>query len=77
MHALLRLAFAIDKLNERIGKAAAWLGLAAVIVCTGNAVARYALNIGSNAWLEIQWYLNAAVFLLVAAWALVRRRRDI
>jgi TRAP-type mannitol/chloroaromatic compound transport system permease small subunit len=72
MHALLRLAFAIDKLNERIGKAAAWLGLAAVIVCTGNAVARYALNIGSNAWLELQWYFNAAVFLLIAAYALKR-----
>src|SRR4029079_12248330 len=56
MRALLRLAFGIDKLNERIGKAVAWLGLAAVIVCTGNAVARYAFNIGSNAWLELQWY---------------------
>ena len=72
MHALLRLAFGIDKLNERIGKAVAWLGLAAVIVCTGNAVARYALNIGSNAWLELQWYFNSAVFLLIAAFALKR-----
>ena len=62
----------IDTVNERIGKLAAWLGLAAVIVCTGNAVARYALNIGSNAWLELQWYLNSAVFLLVAAYALMR-----
>jgi TRAP-type mannitol/chloroaromatic compound transport system permease small subunit len=72
MHALLRLAFGIDKLNERIGKAVAWLGLAAVIVCTGNAVARYAFNIGSNAWLELQWYFNSAVFLLIAAFALKR-----
>jgi len=72
MHALLRLAFGIDKLNERIGKAVAWLGLAAVVVCTGNAVARYAFNIGSNAWLELQWYFNSAVFLLIAAFALKR-----
>ena len=72
MHALLRLAFAIDRMNERIGKWVAWLGLGAVIVCTGNAVARYALNIGSNAWLELQWYFNAAVFLLIAAYALKR-----
>jgi TRAP-type mannitol/chloroaromatic compound transport system permease small subunit len=72
MHALLRLAFGIDKLNERIGKAVAWLGLAAVIVCTGNAVARYAFNSGSNAWLELQWYFNSAVFLLIAAFALKR-----
>ena len=74
MHALLRFARFVDDLNTRIGKAVAWLGLAAVIVCTGNAVARYALNIGSNAWLELQWYFNSAVFLLVAAYAL--RRND-
>lgn len=72
MRGLLRIAFAIDWMNERIGKLAAWLGLAAVIVCTGNAAARYALNIGSNAWLELQWYLNAAVFLLIAGYALKR-----
>ena len=66
MHALLRLSRIIDRMNERIGKAVAWLGLAAVIVCTGNAVARYVLNIGSNAWLELQWYFNSAVFLLIA-----------
>jgi TRAP-type mannitol/chloroaromatic compound transport system permease small subunit len=72
MHALLRTARLIDRLNERIGKSVAWLGLAAVIVCTGNAVARYTLNIGSNAWLELQWYLNSAVFLLIAAYALKR-----
>ena len=74
MHALLRFARFVDDMNTRIGKAVAWLGLAAVIVCTGNAVARYALNIGSNAWLELQWYFNSAVFLLVAAYAL--RRND-
>jgi TRAP-type mannitol/chloroaromatic compound transport system permease small subunit len=72
MHALLRLSRIIDRLNERIGKAVAWLGLAAVIVCTANAIARYALNIGSNAWLELQWYFNSAVFLLIAAYALKR-----
>ena len=59
MHALLRASGVIDRMNERIGKSVAWLGLAAVIVCTGNAVARYALNIGSNAWLE-----TAVVFQL-------------
>lgn len=72
MSSLLRFSAFIDALNEWIGKAVAWLGLAAVVICTLTAVARYALNIGSNAWLEIQWYLNAAVFLLVAAWALKR-----
>ena len=72
MHALLRFARFIDDVNARTGKAVAWLGLAAVIVCTANAVARYALNIGSNAWLELQWYFNSAVFLLIAAYALKR-----
>jgi TRAP-type mannitol/chloroaromatic compound transport system permease small subunit len=72
MHALLRASRVIDRINERIGKAVAWLGLAAVIVCTGNAIARYAFNVGSNAWLELQWYFNSAVFLLIAAYALKR-----
>ena len=72
MKALLRFSGAIDKLNEWIGKASAWLGLAAVLVCTGNAVGRYAFNVGSNAWLELQWYFNAAVFLLIAGYALKR-----
>ena len=72
MKPFLRFSAMIDTLNAWIGRAVAWLGLAAVIVCTANAVARYALNIGSNAWLELQWYLNAAVFLLVAAYALKR-----
>ncbi len=72
MRALLRLAAAIDKLNEWIGRAVAWLGLAAVLVCTANAFGRYAFNVASNAWLELQWYLNAAVFLLIAGWALKR-----
>ena len=72
MTQLLRLATMIDRMNERIGRSVAWLGLVAVLVCTVTAVARYALNIGSNAWLEMQWYLNSAVFLLVAAYALRR-----
>jgi TRAP-type mannitol/chloroaromatic compound transport system permease small subunit len=72
MKSLLRMCAVIDGVNEWIGRSAAWLGLVAVLVCTGNAVARYALNIGSNAWLELQWYLNAAVFLLIAAYALRR-----
>jgi TRAP-type mannitol/chloroaromatic compound transport system permease small subunit len=72
LNSLLRLARAIDRLNELIGRAVSWLGLAAVLICAAAALARYSLNRGSNAWLEIQWYLNSAVFLLVAAYALKR-----
>jgi len=72
MHRLLRVSAAIDRVNERIGKLVAWLGLAAVAVCTANAIARYAFSLASNAWLELQWYFNSAVFLLIAAYALKR-----
>src|SRR3954466_5774812 len=71
---LLRFARAVDRLNELIGRGVSWLGLAAVLICAAAALARYGMDIGSNAWLEIQWYLNSAVFLLVAAYAL--RRND-
>jgi TRAP-type mannitol/chloroaromatic compound transport system permease small subunit len=70
MNALLRFSNLVDALNERIGKAASWLILVAVVICSVNAVIRYAFNMSSNGWLEIQWYLNAAMFLLVAAYAL-------
>lgn len=72
MNALLKLSARIDAANEWIGKIAGWFGLLAVIICTVNAIFRYTLNMSSNAWLEIQWYFNAVMFLLVAAWALKR-----
>jgi TRAP-type mannitol/chloroaromatic compound transport system permease small subunit len=62
----------MDGLSERIGKLVSWLILGAVLVSTLNALVRYAFNIGSNAFLELQWYLFAAVFLLGAAWTLKR-----
>ena len=70
MNSLLRFSSAVDLLNERIGKAAAWLTLAAVLICTINAIVRYSVNLSSNGWLEMQWYLNAAMFMLVAAYTL-------
>lgn len=63
----------IDSLNEKIANTVSWALLAAVIICAGNAIIRYALNISSNAWLEIQWYLYGAMFLLAASYTL---RRD-
>ena len=55
-----------------VGQAAAWLILVAVLVSAGNAVIRKAFNMSSNSWLELQWYLFGAVFMLCAAWALQR-----
>jgi TRAP-type mannitol/chloroaromatic compound transport system permease small subunit len=70
MNALLALSRAIDALTERIGQAVIWLVLAATLVSAGNALARWALGASSNAWLEIQWYLFGAVFLLAAGYTL-------
>ena len=70
MRGLLALSRGIDALNEGIGRLVLWLVLAAVLISAGNAVARYGLDISSNAWLEIQWYLFAALFLFAAAYTL-------
>ena len=61
---------AIDRLNEFIGKSVSWLILVAVLVSAGNAVIRKTFNMSSNAWLELQWYLFGAAFLLAAAYTL-------
>ncbi|MFN3687357.1 TRAP transporter small permease subunit [Salinarimonas sp.] len=68
----LRLARAIDATNALIGRLAAWLVLAAVVISAGNALSRRMFSLSSNAWLEVQWYLFGAVFLLGASWTLRR-----
>jgi TRAP-type mannitol/chloroaromatic compound transport system permease small subunit len=60
----LTLSRAIDAINTWIGRLTMWLVLAAVLISATNAIVRKAFNIGSNAFLEIQWYLFAAVFML-------------
>ncbi len=72
MQFLLSFSKWIDALNERIGLAISWALLAAVLICSGNALVRYLLNTSSNAWLEIQWYLFGAMFLLASAYTLRR-----
>ena len=72
MSVLLAFSRLVDAVNEVVGRTVAWLVLIAVLVSAGNAITRYALNIGSNAWLEVQWYLFSAVFLLAAGWTLKR-----
>jgi TRAP-type mannitol/chloroaromatic compound transport system permease small subunit len=68
--ALLRISRAIDAANARIGKIAAWAVLIAVLVSAVNALVRKTFGTSSNAWLELQWYLFGAVFMLCAAWTL-------
>lgn len=72
MGALLGLSRGIDRVNLLIGRAVAWLVLAAVLVSAGNAIIRKVFGVSSNAWLEVQWYMFGALVLLGAAAALYR-----
>jgi TRAP-type mannitol/chloroaromatic compound transport system permease small subunit len=69
--ALLALSRVIDAINERIGKWVAWAILVAVVISTANAIIRKVFDTSSNAWLEAQWYLFGAVFMLCSAWTLL------
>lgn len=70
MNALFALSRAIDALNEKAGRLAFWLVLASCLISTFNALARYGFGVSSNAWLELQWYMFALIFLLGAGYTL-------
>jgi TRAP-type mannitol/chloroaromatic compound transport system permease small subunit len=70
LEGLLKLSRLIDAVTEFIGKWVSWLILVAVLVSAGNAIVRKMFNMSSNAWLEAQWYLFGAVFMLAAAYTL-------
>lgn len=72
MTLLLKLSQLIDWLNARVAKGAFWLVLLMTIICASNASYRFIFNDSSNAFLEIQWYLFAAVFLLCSPYTLQR-----
>jgi TRAP-type mannitol/chloroaromatic compound transport system permease small subunit len=72
MSFLLSLSRLIDTINEKIGNGISWALLLSVLICTGNALVRYTFNTSSNAWLEIQWYLFASMFLLASSQTLRR-----
>jgi TRAP-type mannitol/chloroaromatic compound transport system permease small subunit len=71
MKGLLALSRAIDFVNEHIGRVVYWCILIMVLVSAANATSRYALNLASNAWLELQWYLFSVVFLLCSGYTLL------
>jgi TRAP-type mannitol/chloroaromatic compound transport system permease small subunit len=73
LSALLQLSRWIDRLSEWIGRWVAWLVLIMVLISAINASVRKAFNFSSNAYLEIQWYLFAAVFLGAAGYTLLRQ----
>ncbi|WP_270937606.1 TRAP transporter small permease subunit [Falsiroseomonas oryzae] len=72
MGPLLAFSRAVDALNARLGRVADWLVLLACAVAAGNAFLRYGFSQGSNAWLELQWYLFAGVVMLGASYTLFR-----
>lgn len=72
MAPFLKFSALIDRVNELLGKLTMWLVLAAVLISAGNAAMRKAFNIGSNAFLEIQWYIFAAVFMLGVGYVMLK-----
>ena len=56
----------MDWISTQLGRIAAWTVLAAALISAGNAFVRYILNVSSNGWLEIQWYLFAVTVMLGA-----------
>ncbi len=73
MTGLLKLSAMIDRLTEAVGRTLYWLILVMVLISALNAISRKFLNVSSNAWLEMQWYLFSAVFLGCAGYALLRK----
>ncbi|MBP8225354.1 MAG: TRAP transporter small permease subunit [Acidovorax sp.] len=72
MQALLKLSRGVDWLNTQVGKYVVWLILASTLVSGINAIVRKVFNVSSNAYLEVQWYLFAASFLLAAGYTLLQ-----
>ena len=71
LKALLPVTRVVDAVNTWIGKRIAWLILTAVVVSAVNATVRKIFDTSSNSWLELQWVLFSAVFLLCAPWTLL------
>ncbi|MBY0463663.1 MAG: TRAP transporter small permease subunit [Burkholderiales bacterium] len=72
MTSLLSLSRLIDGINNLIGRAMMWFLLATTLISASNAIIRKLFNISSNAFLEIQWYLFAAVFMLGSGYAFMK-----
>lgn len=73
MAKLLQLSGLIDRFSGFVGRWVSWLVLFAVLISAANAVSRKAFSVSSNAFLEVQWYLFAGVFLLAAGYTMLRQ----
>jgi TRAP-type mannitol/chloroaromatic compound transport system permease small subunit len=72
MKFLLYLSRQIDRLNELVGSIVIWICLVVVLVSSGNAIIRKVFDSSSNGWLELQWYLFGAMFLLASGYTLLK-----
>ena len=72
MTPLLSLSRLIDGMTNLIGRTMMWFLLATTLISASNAIVRKVFNISSNAFLEIQWYLFAAVFMLGSGYAFMK-----
>ncbi|NTV62380.1 MAG: TRAP transporter small permease subunit [Oscillochloris sp.] len=75
MQGLLRLSKAIDAFTELIGRITYWLIPLVIAVGVWNVFNRYigraiGKSLGSNFFIEAQWYLFAVIFFLGAAYGL-------
>jgi TRAP-type mannitol/chloroaromatic compound transport system permease small subunit len=72
MQGLLAFSRGVDRFNEWVGVAVKWLIFLCVVISAGNAISRKAFSLTSNAFIEVQWYLFAAAFMLGAGYAFLR-----
>lgn len=69
MQTLLKFSKAVDYLTERMGDIANWVVLITVVIGFYNVFVRYigrfiGLNLSSNVYIELQWYLYSIIFFL-------------
>jgi TRAP-type mannitol/chloroaromatic compound transport system permease small subunit len=71
MQALERFALAVDWINERVGRGAAWLTLVMVLITFAVVILRYVFSVGF-VWLQESYvWLHGVVFMLGAAYTLL------
>lgn len=71
MRGLLAFSKIVDKFSTGVGWLMMWMILASTVISCVNAIVRKVFDVGSNAFLEVQWYLFATSFLLAAGYTLL------
>ena len=66
MNAALGLSRLIDAITTVIWKSVIWLIFAAILISAINAVTLKLWSLSSNSWVEAQWYLFGAAFMMGA-----------